>query len=55
MENPRRRRAKNASAIIEGKEHYPMNQHNGLRRKLEKYAIPNLYALSDYLLAESVT
>ena len=22
--------------------HYPMNQHNGLRRKLEKYAIPNL-------------
>ena len=33
---------KNASAIIEGKEHYPMNQHNGLRRKLEKYAIPNL-------------
>ncbi len=30
------------SAIIEGKEHYPMNQHNGLRRKLEKYAIPNL-------------
>lgn len=41
MENPKRRRAK-ASAIIEGKEHYPMNQHNGLRRKLEKYAIPNL-------------
>lgn len=34
--------AQNASAIIEGKEHYPMNQHNGLRRKLEKYAIPNL-------------
>ena len=28
--------------LIEGKEHYPMNQHNGLRRKLEKYAIPNL-------------
>ena len=42
MENPKRRRRKNASAIIEGKEFNPMNQQNRLRRKLEKYAIPNL-------------
>lgn len=42
MENPKRRREKMRLLLIEGKEHYPMNQHNGLRRKLEKYAIPNL-------------
>ena len=29
-----------------------MNQHNGLRRKLEKYAIPNLmrYLIGGYVL-----
>lgn len=42
MENPKRRREKMRLLLIEGKEHYPMNKHNGLRRKLEKYAIPNL-------------
>ena len=30
MENPKRRREKMRLLLIEGKEHYPMNQHNGL-------------------------